>query len=822
MPVLAPQPVAEPTEQVLRQRLGIPADAQRILVLGESSHWDPNWLHTSEVYYRRRIEPIVDQVMVELTAEPRRVFSVESLFFLQLYWQRRPEQREGLRTLLNTGRMRLTGTGITTPDTVLPDGEAILRDYLLGQEWLRGNGITVEPRLAYLPDGFGHTPALPSLLRALGMDMAAVTRIDGMHFVAADFRPAGDFPLPGSSASALQQQMRSADFHWRAPDGAQVLCHWNPFTYFQGDMLAHKGIIRWMGIVAGIPWRSARHVAARIDGFVAKLAKLAPTPYVFCPIGCDFVGPIRKLLPLLDRYNRQRYPETGVFVVNAGLDDYLALVGCHRARLPVVDFDPNPYWMGFYASRPEVKRICNHVVRVLTRAEKLSVLHPKPEMHRQDLMKAWDRIVLANHHDFITGTSPDATFHAEQKPWLEEAVLRAERALAGLLDGHRPPPARAATAPEWHLDDGVLRVGCEHYQVQLSEALGGCMDSLLLDGEEQLSGPANDLVAYRDSGGLWRLGHEFRGGHFREVESASRSYARIRAHERDGLLEVRIDSQLGGRNLSRWLWLRADEPVIRMRLVGAASSPLPITCRFPTHLHADHLTMDVPGGMLERPARKLYDPTFWPARSFAHARERERGLALFLGGPAAVSFDPPSGTFAMMAMRNAPRERAFAVLPLLCHPVGGTSPHAQTFDYGMCFTRTGDAIDNRLPGLARRVLDASWLNPRQPDPMALADQVVTVDRPNVLVTAVKPASRGEGVIVRLECFEAHGCQVRMRTLRPIIAARLCDARERDQTELTIDDGEVQVPVAGSITSVRLLLASDSRRCPRVTDPGTAR
>lgn len=806
MQVLAPQPAAEPTEPALRRRLGIPADAQRILVLGESSHWDPNWLHTSEVYYRRRIEPILDQVVGELTSEPRRVFSVESLFFLQLYWQRRPEQRERLRELLNAGRLRLTGTGITTPDTVLPDSEAILRDYLRGQEWLRQNGMTIEPRLAYLPDGFGHTPALPSLLRALGMDMAAVTRIDGMHFVAADFRRARDFPLPGSSASILQQQMRSADFHWRAPDGAQVLCHWNPFTYFQGDMLAHKGIVRWMDVVAAIPWRSARHVARRIDGYVTKLAKLAATPYVFCPIGCDFVGPIRDLLPLLDRYNQQRYPETGVFVVNAGLDDYLALVGCHSERLPVVDFDPNPYWMGFYASRPEVKRICNQVVRALTRAEKLSVLHPKPEAHQQDLSRAWERLTLANHHDFITGTSPDATFHAEQKPWLEEAVQRSERALAGWLEGRVAPPARAATAPKWHLDDGVLRVSCEHYQVRLSEMAGGCMTSLLLDGEEQLSGPANDLVAHRDSGGLWRLGHEFRGGHFREVERASRGYARIRAQERDGLLEVRIDSHLGGRRFARWLWLRADEPVIRMRLVGAAGSPLTITCRFPTHLHAEHLTMDVPGGMLERPARKLYDPTFWPARSFAHARERERGLAVFMGGPAAVSFDPPSGALALMAMRNAPRERAFAVLPLLCHPVGGTSPHEQTFDYGMCFTRAGGALENRLPSLARRVLDASWLNPSQPDPMALADQVVTVDRPDVLVTAVKPASRGEGVIVRLESFAGRACQVRLRAIRPIVAARLCDARERDQADLTMVDGSVVVPVSSAITSIRLMLA----------------
>jgi hypothetical protein len=265
-----------------------------------------------------------------------------------------------------------------------------------------------------------------------------------------------------------------------------------------------------------------------------------------------------------------------------------------------------------------------------------------------------------------------------------------------------------------------------------------------------------------------------------------------------------VDSELGGRRFSRWLWLRADEPTIRMRVKGAASSPLTITCEFPTRLHAHRLTMDVPGGMLERPVRKLYDPTFWPARTFAHVREHDVGLAAFLGGPAAVSFNPDSGTLAMMAMRNAPHERAFAVLPLLCHPVGGTSPQQQIFDYGLCFTRAGGALENRLPSLARRVLDPSWLSPGQPDPAALADQIVTVDRPDVLVTAVKPAHRGEGVVVRLECFAHHGFPVHLRASRPIAAARLCDARERDQAELTVGQDGVLVPLAGSITSVRLL------------------
>ena len=113
---------------------------------------------------------------------------------------------------------------------------------------------------------------------------------------------------------------------WRGPDGSQVLCHWNPFTYFQGDLLASIGVVRWMDRLYGFPWRTEAHVARRIRRFVRDLAPLARTPYLFCPIGGDFNGPIEGLVELLDRYNRVRYPRTGIWAVDAGLDDYLALV----------------------------------------------------------------------------------------------------------------------------------------------------------------------------------------------------------------------------------------------------------------------------------------------------------------------------------------------------------------------------------------------------------------------------------------------------------------------------------------------------------------
>lgn len=796
-------------ERALRARLGIPEDARHVLVLGESSHWDPNWLFTSEEYYRRRIERILDEVLRELEAEPRRVFSLEAIFFLRLYWERRPDRRELLRQLIAERRLQLTGTGITTPDTVIPATEAILRDYLLGQEWLRAQGIAAEPRLAYLPDDFGCSPALPAILRALGFDRTALTRIDGMYFVGADLRPSSAYPLPGSSAHVLERELRTQDFVWRAPDGSEVLCHWNAFTYFQGDMLAHIGVIRWMGMTLGVPWRTGGHIASRIAALVRQLAPLARTPYLFCPIGCDFNGPIHRLAELLDRYDRTRYQDTGVWALSAGMDDYLDLVDCRRARLPVLELDPNPYWMGFYASRPNVKRLSNRIARKLVLAEKLAFDPDRPDGRADpDLDDAWDLVALTNHHDLVTGTSPERVYRREQLPWLRRAESLADAALA-----RARPSASAGTTPppfapvEWTLERGVLEARTEHYALTISERAGGCIVSLRTEGVERLAGPANDLVAYEDSGGLWRMGHEFLGGRFRERARASELPASISARESGGVLEVEIRSRLDGLELVRWLWLGGGSPVVRMHVDGAAAARRTITCRFPVRSSARAISMNVPGGVVTRPLRKLYDPTFWPARSFAHLDAPEGfGLAAFLGGPACVGMTAP-GVVEWVLLRNAPLERAFGVLPLPAHPASGIGTAEDGVEYAAWITGPGDHRAHGLAREVRRSLRAGLTAPRDPDLDTIASEAITTDHPDVLVSAIKLASRGAGHVVRLRSYRpGEHLEVRLRCPRRAIRdARLCDARERDLdvAPLPIVDGAALVPIDRAIASVRL-------------------
>lgn len=805
-------------EKALRASLGIPADAQRVIVFAESSHWDPNWLYTSDEYYDRFVQKQMDEAIDGLLREVRRIYSLECMFFLRMYWEKNPQQHATIRGLVNEGRLRLTSSGVTTADTLLPEPEAILRDFLLGQEWLRRNGMDQEPKLAYFSDSFGCSPALPSLLNAAGFRQTAITRVDGMYFPGFERNDPRRYPRPGSTAEHLLKEERTLDFVWRDRAGAQLLCHWNAFSYGQGDLLAHRGFSRIYLFPLSIPDRSERNVARRIRRFVKQLEPYSPTPYLFCPIGFDFVPPVPNLVPLLDRYNEKRYPATGVWAVNAGLDDYLDLVSFYQEQLPVIKLDPNPYWTGFYTSRPALKERCHALVQELLLAEELSSLPENASMASNlpdELETTWWTAALANHHDFITGTSPDRIVDEEQVPWLEGALQVSSEAIERLAPDTSPDPDVPAEEdlPQWSRQNGRFHVQTPHYRVVLEEEAGGSIvrveDSRT--GAVWLDDTSNDLIVYKDSGGLWRMGYEFPGGIWKERDRASLYPATLQVSENNGGLEVSWTTVLGGEEMQRAMWFHNRSPAIHCCLQGRAPKRQTVTVRFSTGIEAHGFLMDAPGGVASRSHEKIYSPTFWPFQHFLHIQEDGggRGVALYQNLPGAASL-AATGDLQLVALRNAPRERAYHVLPVSGNPAKGYERDAYRFVYALEFTPGGDWIQNKLAQKAHSRRWNPWAEPARIGLRRLAEELIKTDRADVWVQANKPARRGPGRIVRLYTLAAPGQTVTLTiSHQEIEAAYLCDVRERDLQPLEVRDGQVCVPLAGTITSVRLILAHGS-------------
>ncbi len=827
-PSTAPTPVIRETEEALRSRLGVPADSTEVVVVAESSHWDPNWLLSSDRYYRSCVRPTLDRALDVLAAEPRRVFSLECLFFVDLYWRDRPHRRPELLALVNEGRLRFTGCGVTTPDTLLPEDELLLRDLLVGQEWLRSRGMDQEPRLLYLPDSFGHSPGLPALLAAGGIDYAAVCRIDGMRFPGADMEPASNFPRPGTSAAHLLAE-GTADFVWRSADGSEVLTHWMAHGYGHGDMIASGGLSRVMGLPAAWPDRRPGHVDARIDRYLAELRSVARTPYRLLVIGYDFVRPVPRLVELLDDWNVRHHDRTGTWLVNAAIDDYLDLVSHHRGDLPTIELDPNPYWMGFYATRPDIKASARDLGRrllALDAHEATSVLSGASSQRIPPAQRPqWWTAATSNHHDFVTGTAPDRVARQEQAAWLASAIDATP--WPDLRPHEEPVPSGDTGSNPVETEGGPLTVHHEGHRLlvtapwgsaEFDSRRGGALISLIDHaGAELLAGPSLELRAYADSGGLWRLGNEFYGGHWSLTDASTQHPATIRVDHDGDVAHVHVRATVAGRTSSLHHTIRSGDPTIVTR--SSVDVPNRRTVTLVVHQRAttSGITMHQPGGVVERPLRRWYEPTYWPLHSFAVTQvdpSGPAGLAIATATPSGLHVEA-DGTTEVIVARTAVKEIAFRVIPVMA-PAWGRAwepqdavvvfgwhdpdRHRSTDLHGSTdLHRSAVGFGRRLAAIADRAV--GHMTPRWP---------VDVSDPEVEIAAVKPADRGDGIVVRLRNW---GASATPRTVTvslredlgaDILEAHVADSRERDLSRLTFTPLGVEVPIRCHLTTLRLL------------------
>jgi alpha-mannosidase len=70
--------------------------------------------------------------------------------------------------------------------------------------------------------------------------------------------------------------------------------------------------------------------------------------------------------------------------------------------------------------------------------------------------------------------------------------------------------------------------------------------------------------------------------------------------------------------------------------------------------------------------------------------------------------------------------------------------------------------------------------------------LIEVDKPQVVVEAIKRAEDSDATVVRL--YEAWGgrCTARLRTTLPASRAFLCDLLERDREEVAVNDGVIEL------------------------------
>jgi alpha-mannosidase len=729
-PAPCPAPgTGAPSEACTRTELGIPPDAQRVVIVSQSSHLDWDWRHTFDEYFQGPlddnllflrpgpVETIFSEALDLMTASHASplhyYYSVAEMGFLQRFVEAHPDRLEALRAVGQD--LRIVGGGITSPDNLLPTGEAFIRDYLVGRTWVDATlGLPI--RQAWVPDDFGHDAQLPIVLEAMGFASVGFGRVPGITGSLQSLGFAA--PDPGSIAADLLRD--GPDFVWQAADGSTVAAHWMPGGYCQGDWALN-----------GTP----AQMLAGLERLIATDANAAQ-PYVFVPLGCDFARPHPDLLDLVAAWNASAYARTGVWAVAATFDHYEQLLAAHRDELPVRRFDPTPYWTGFYAMRPLLKTMHLRATRALLAAETFGALadgagrrdagawRARVEARTAAIHGGWATLVPGNHHDFITGTALDPVYESEQLPRLTDALAAGEAERARALDeivaaihprerdapdtvvfnplgfarrdlveapGRPTRQDEQASAGGGHLffarvpslgyatvdrartrirgraslraepDGSVVVLENQQLRATLTRDSGWGIVSLIdkPTGKEVLrSGDVgNALVSYADDGGLYRFGDEMKGCSL--VPQPGVVAGGAGSALETGPLRARFvaDVTVDGRQFRKEYQLVAGESFLRMISTGSAASGTSVMVQFPLAGPIDELIHGTPYHWDTKQPERAGTLTFEATHDFLvpEFQRHARGAIFHAGVPAwAVGRD---GLAVGALWRNAPRER---------------------------------------------------------------------------------------------------------------------------------------------------------------------
>jgi hypothetical protein len=362
------------------------------------------------------------------------------------------------------------------------------------------------------------------------------------------------------------------------------------------------------------------------------------------------------------------------------------------------------------------------------------------------------------------------------------AMPPANQVYLSLLDATGAPATGAAIAK--------VVISNAHVLANFTRVGGAFLLSyLLVDGAEAIGTATMTITDYKDQGGLWRIGSEMPGCTFEPLPPVVRT-------ETVNVLEsspLQATVAFVGPDETHEVSLGAGAAGLALAITTGAAKGTTRTVSFAFSAPAGSLlSTSSPVAWVSRPSEYVYSPTFWPAVLGA----RVGGWAILLRQSTGVRMSTP-GVMELMAARNAQDEQ--------CDVMGGvgTDPGLHRIEWEIePVTTTARA---ELVGQAfNRPLDLVLVGTGQAGTLDFPFQqsLLSVEGDGV-ISALKPAERGDGVILRALLMPGPAI-VHLSPLFRGRKANFVDLAERDGEILGVTGDSVTFsPGSSSIVSVRL-------------------
>lgn len=190
------------------------------LVLAGHSHIDTAWLWPLRET-RRKCGRTFSTVLALMDRYPEFHFSCSQPIHYKWIKTHYPELFARIKQRVKEGRWELCGAPWVEPDHNMPTGEALVRQYLYGNRWFERE-FGKRSHIAWVPDSFGYTWALPQIMRKVGLTAFVTMKIDWSQF--------SQFPY--------------SMFEWEGVDGTRIFAVMPPLNY-NGNPLPKDCIAQW-------------------------------------------------------------------------------------------------------------------------------------------------------------------------------------------------------------------------------------------------------------------------------------------------------------------------------------------------------------------------------------------------------------------------------------------------------------------------------------------------------------------------------------------------------------------------------------------------
>ena len=281
-----------------------------------------------------------------------------------------PEIYEQVKERIREGRWEITGGMWVEPDTNIPSGESLVRQFLYGKRFIREE-FGKETTLCWLPDVFGYSAAFPQIMKKSGMKYFMTTKISWNQY--------NHFPYD--------------TFWWKGIDGSEIFTHFittpedgSWFYTYNGHMDPEE--------VTGV-WENYKDKDKNDELLIA---------YGW---GDGGGGPTREML----EQSRVMKNIPGIPRVEmSSAEGYFRRLYDHADKEYLGKWDGELYFelhRGTYTSQAETKRYNRKTEILLHNIELLAALaHLDGAAYpRETLDGIWERVLLNQFHDILPGSS---------------------------------------------------------------------------------------------------------------------------------------------------------------------------------------------------------------------------------------------------------------------------------------------------------------------------------------------------------------------------------------------------------------------------------